>query len=249
MTVPSALDRDAVLVVGASGEIGSAVARQLLASGRPVGLHYRSNAVAVTPLAAAAAGTRSSLLQAVLDDELACNALADRFIAAFPQASGLAMCYGEVGWCDWRALEAADWNKVFFQHCIAPFLLARRLLPHFEKRGGGSIVYLSSISLKYGGSEKSLHYAAAKAALETSMLGLAKTVASKAIRINGVRAGFVDTPQQQTGRTPAELAARIEKIPLRRAGTPDEIAGAFSYLLSDSATFVTAQLLTAAGGD
>ena len=248
MSKPSALDRDAVLVVGASGAIGAAVARQLLADGRPVGLHYRSNAAAVTPMASAA-GTRASLLQAALDDEPACNALADRFIAAFPQASGLAVCSGEVGWRDWRALEVADWNTVFFQHCIAPFLLARRLLPHFEKRGGGSIVYLSSISPKYGGSEKSLHYAAAKAALETAMLGLAKAVAASAIRINGVRAGLVDTPQQQAGRTPAELAARIEKIPLRRAGTPDEIASAFSYLLSDSAAFVTAQLLTVAGGD
>ena len=103
----------------------------------------------------------------------------------------------------------------------------------------------------FAGVEKlvQLNVAAAKAALETSMLGLAKAVAANAIRINGVRAGFVDTPQQQAGRTPAELAARIDKIPLRRAGTPDEIAGAFTYLLSDSAAFVTAQLLTVAGGD
>lgn len=247
MNSQSSLDRDAVLVVGASGAIGAAVARHLQAGGRPVGLHYRSNAAAVTRMAAAAA--RSSLLQAALDDEQACHALADRFIAAFPQASGLAVCSGDVGWRDWHALDADDWNKAFFQHCIAPFLLARRLLPHFEQRGGGSIVYLSSISPKYGGSEKTLHYAAAKAALETAMLGLAKAAARSAIRINGVRAGFVDTPQQQAGRTPAELAARIEKIPLRRAGTPDEIAGAFGYLLSDSAAFVTAQILTVAGGD
>lgn len=247
MNQPPALDREAVLVVGASGSIGAAVARQLLAAGRPVGLHYRSNAAACMRLAAA--GPRASRMQAALDDEAACNALSDRFIAAFPQATGLAVCSGEIGWRDWRTLEAADWNKVFFQHCIAPFLLARRLLPHFEKRGGGSIVYLSSISPKYGGSDESLHYAAAKAALETAMLGLAKAFAGSAIRVNGVRAGFVDTPQQQAGRTPAELAARIEKIPLRRAGTPDEIAGAFSYLLSDSAAFVTAQHLTVAGGD
>jgi 3-oxoacyl-[acyl-carrier protein] reductase len=241
----------AVLVVGASGVIGSAVARQLGASGLPLGLHYCRNERAVEGIKAELAdlGSQSSLFQASIDTEESCNRLVDSFAMEFPRLSGLAICAGTVDWREWGKLQTSDWNRMFFQHCIAPFLLARQLLPYLEKQGLGRIVYLSSISPKYGGSSKSLHYAAAKAALETTMLGLAKAVAVQGITINGVRAGFIDTPQQHLGRTAEELAKRVSEIPMRRAGTPEEVAGAFTYLFSDVANFVTGQVLSISGGD
>ncbi len=113
----------------------------------------------------------------------------------------------------------------------------------------GRVVYLSSIAAKYGGSTKTMHYAAAKSALETAMRGLARELAAKGILVNGVRAGFVDTPQQQLGRSSEERSARIARIPLGRAGTPDEIASGFSYLFSSGAGFTTGDVITVAGGD
>lgn len=243
--------RGAILVVGASGAIGSAVARRLGAAGFPLGLHYCRNEQVCEAIQAelTSKGIRGAVLQASIDTEASCGQLVDQFMGEFPDITGIAICAGAVDWREWHELEASDWNGMFFQHCIAPFLLVRRLLPVFEKQGNGKVAYLSSISPKYGGSSKSLHYAAAKAALETTMFGLAKTVAAQGVTVNGVRAGFVDTPQQHSGRTSQELAERIAKIPMGRAGTPEDVAGAFAYLLSDSADFVTGQLLSVSGGD
>ena len=128
---------------------------------------------------------------------------------------------------------------MFWQHCQAPFHLAKAAAVQMRKAGKGSIVYLSSISAKYGGSPSSLHYAAAKAAAETTMRGLSRIHAGTGIRINSVRSGFVDTPQQRSGRTPEQIKARIEQIPMGRAGTPEDIASAFVYLFSDESSFVT----------
>ena len=110
-------------------------------------------------------------------------------------------------------------------------------------------MFLSSISPKYGGSDLTLHYAAAKAALETAMLGLSRQTASSGGRVNGVRAGFVQSPQHQGGRSEQEVASRIARIPIGRAVLPEEIAEAASYFLSPMAEAVTGQLLTVAGGD
>jgi len=81
------------------------------------------------------------------------------------------------------------------------------------------------------------------------MRGLARDTAARGVRINGVRAGFVDTPQQRQGRSVEELAARIALIPMRRGGKPEEVAAAFGYLFSPEAAFVTGELITVAGGD
>lgn len=142
-----------------------------------------------------------------------------------------------------------DWQDAFFEHCIAPLAVAKALLPAMQERGSGRIVFLSSIAAKYGGSPLTLHYAAAKSALETAMHGLSRNLVGHGIRVNGVRAGFVDTPQQHAGRTQAEIEARIARIPVGRAGTPEEIASAFAYLLSAHADFITGEIITVAGGD
>jgi 3-oxoacyl-[acyl-carrier protein] reductase len=132
---------------------------------------------------------------------------------------------------------------------MAPFTLVKQAIPYMIGNGGGRIVYLSSISPKYAGSSRSIHYASAKGALEIMMRGFAREVAKYGICINGVRAGFVLTPQQTAGRDQKEIDERIGNIPVRRAGKPEEVAAAFQYLMSDEAGFVTGEIITVAGGD
>lgn len=239
------------LIIGASGAIGSAVAAQLAARGVNLGLHYCSNGRAAARLQSRLkrTGSRCFLLQSDLADEASCRELVRRFHAQFGAIHGLALCGGTVEWRPWQSLDAEAWQRALFEHCIAPFAIARATVQLMTRKSRGGIVFLSSIAPKYGGSPKTMHYAAAKSALETAMRGLAREVARAGIRVNGVRAGFVDTPLQRSGRSRKEIAKRVLKIPAGRAGTAREIAAAIAFLLGEDAGFITGELLTVAGGD
>jgi 3-oxoacyl-[acyl-carrier protein] reductase len=113
---------------------------------------------------------------------------------------------------------------------------------------GGKIINISSISVKYGGSAQTLHYGAAKSALETVTLGLSKAGAKHNILVNTVRGGFIDTPMhQKLGRT--NIEKRIEMIPLKKAGKPRDVAGMVLFLASEAGDFITGETFTVAGGD
>ena len=225
------------------------MARALSVAGHPVGLHYCTNRTAAERVAEVISdeGGESRLLSCGLSDLPACTGLIDAFKADFPRAAGLALCAGRVPWRSWRNLEGGDWERALFEHCVVPVTMATRALQTWGE--SCRVVFLSSISPKYGGSELTLHYAAAKAAMETAMLGLSRHMASQGGRVNGVRAGFVDSPQHQGGRSLEDVANRIAKIPIGRAILPEEIAEAVTYFLSPMSEGVTGQLLTVAGGD
>lgn len=225
------------------------MAAQLAGPAVSLGLHYCRNARAANTLNARleTTGALCATLQSDLADDGGCRDLVELFHQRFGSIDGLALCAGRVPWQAWDALDTGAWQRALFEHCIAPVTIA--IAASKKMKADGRIVFLSSIAPKYGGSSKSLHYAAAKGALEAAMRGLARELAPVGVCVNAVRAGFVDTPQQRSGRTPAEIAERVGKIPARRAGTPDEIASALVYLLSERAGFVTGEFLTVAGGD
>lgn len=241
----------AYLIVGASGAIGSAVATHLAGANVGLGLHYNTRETAATTLRTRLeqAGAECESFQSDLADENACRELVARFHERFKSVNGLAICGGTVQWKAWRDLDKESWQATHFEHCIAPFTIASAACELMGQRGNGRIVFLSSIAAKYGGSSKTIHYAAAKSALEAAMRGLAREVASIGITVNAVRAGFIDTQLQRRGRTAEEITERVRMIPAGRAGTPEEVASAIVYLLSDSAGFVTGELITVAGGD
>lgn len=240
-----------ILVVGASGAIGSALVRQLVHADARIGLHYCHNSEKAAALLeeTSSAGCAGVLLQSPLDSEQACADFAGAALREFGTIDALAFCGGKLDWLPWQQLDEFKWQQTFFQHCVAPFTIVQKLVPSMLAAHEGRIVYLSSISPKYGGSVKTLHYAAAKAALETAMHGLSRQLCKDGIRINGVRAGFVDTPLQREGRSVEELSERAARIPLGRAGRPEEVASAMAYLLTDEASFIHGEIITVAGGD
>lgn len=240
-----------ILVVGASGAIGSALVRQLACADARVGLHFCANREKAVALKEeiSSTGCEGVLLQSNLDSEQACTDFAETAIRKLGTIHALALCGGKIDWTSWQQLDGLKWQQTLFQHCVAPFTIVQKLVPSMLAARDGQIVYLSSISPKYGGSVKTLHYAAAKAALETAMYGLSRQLCKDGIRINGVRSGFVDTPLQRMGRSAEEFAERVAKIPLGRAGQPEEIASAIAYLLSGKAGFIHGEIITVAGGD
>ena len=91
-------------------------------------------------------------------------------------------------------------------------------------------------------------YAASKAAIETLTVGLAKEVAAEGIRVNAVSPGIIDTEIHASGGEPGRVERLKDSIPMRRAGTAEEVAGAVLWLLSEEASYTTGAIVDVAGG-
>jgi NAD(P)-dependent dehydrogenase (short-subunit alcohol dehydrogenase family) len=118
------------------------------------------------------------------------------------------------------------------------------------KRGGsgGAVVNLSSIAARTGGAGEWVHYAAAKGAIDTFTIGLAREVAAEGIRVNAVSPGLVDTDIHAANGEPGRLQRLTPTIPMNRPGQPIEIAEAVLWLLSPGASYVTGSILEVGGG-
>ena len=108
---------------------------------------------------------------------------------------------------------------------------------------GGNIVNFSSAAARLGAAGRNVHYAASKAAINTLTFGLAQEVATEGVRVNAISPGMIDTEMQD----PERLTRMIPLLPMQRAGTPEEVAQAVLWLLSDEASYVSGTVLDVSG--
>jgi NAD(P)-dependent dehydrogenase (short-subunit alcohol dehydrogenase family) len=113
---------------------------------------------------------------------------------------------------------------------------------------GGAIVNVSSRAAQLGAPGEYVDYAASKAALDTLTVGLALEVAAEGIRVNGVRAGIIDTDIHASGGEPRRVDRLGPQLPMKRAGHAIEVARAILWLLSDEASFSTGTFIDVSGG-
>jgi 3-oxoacyl-[acyl-carrier protein] reductase len=154
-----------------------------------------------------------------------------------------------VSWRDDRltgAMSDADFDAVIDVNLRAVFLCTRAVVPHMIRQGGGVVLNATSVVGLYGNFGQT-NYAAAKA----GVLGLTRTWARElgryGIRVNAVAPGFIDTGIMRT--VPEKvLKAMVQRTPLGRVGSPDEVAEAYVWLASDAASFVHGATLSVDGG-
>ena len=219
--------------------------------GATVGIHYHKNHEQAKSLALniEACKGKAECFKADLLSSKPLN-LIHNFIESFGGIDVLVNNAGGIlGFKDFLELDETSWNETHRLNTQAPFFLAQQTFARMKEYGGGKIINISSIAAKYGGSSKSLHYGAAKAALEAVTIGLARAGAPHNILVNAVQGGHIDTPLQQRFAGEKDLKARIELIPLKRPGKPEDIAGAVVYLASTAGDFITGEIMTVAGGD
>jgi len=113
---------------------------------------------------------------------------------------------------------------------------------------GGAIVNVSSAAAKLGGSGQYVDYAAAKGAIETFTIGLAKEVAGEGVRVNAVRPGIIDTEIHASGGAAGRAQQMAPQVPLQRPGTSDEVAEAIVWLLSERSSYTTGSIVEVTGG-
>jgi NAD(P)-dependent dehydrogenase (short-subunit alcohol dehydrogenase family) len=241
------------MITGGTRGIGAAIARQLADAGHDLILGYRRDAEAAERTVEAVRRTGSDCT-AVAGD-LTDPAAVDELFATAERAGGLTGVVNNAGLTEHMAPLAETSVEVIRYsveaNLIAPLLVARaavRQLGHSYGGPGGVIVNISSAAATLGSPNEYVHYAAAKAGVDTLTLGLAKEVAADGIRVVGIAPGLVRTDIHASAGDAGRLERIAPTVPLARAGEPDEIAEAVRWLLSDAASYVTGTTLRVSGG-
>lgn len=176
-------------------------------------------------------------------------AIVEKILAAHGHIDGLINNAGVHCKKPFDATEIADFRRVFEVHIFGAVALTKAVVPTMRAQKSGSIIFISSMSAMFGLTEVSA-YAAAKSAV----LGLTKDLTGElscdGIRVNSIAPGFIDTPMfhKAVDADPPRQAKIMGHTPMKKYGTPEDIAWAAVYLLSDAASFVTGTLLPVDGG-
>jgi NAD(P)-dependent dehydrogenase (short-subunit alcohol dehydrogenase family) len=239
-----------VLITGGGRGIGAATARACTAAGYDVAVTYRSRAEAAEAVVAEceAAGVRACALAGDVAVEADVVRVFDQATERLGPITGLVNNAGIVArQARVEEFDAARLETMMRVNVVGAFLCAREAVRRMKGRGG-AIVNVSSRAAVLGSPAEYVDYAAAKAAVDTLTVGLAKEVAAEGIRVNAVRPGLIDTEIHADGGEPGRVARLAGTVPMGRGGQPEEVAAAIVWLLSDEASFVTGALLDVAGG-
>ena len=142
-------------------------------------------------------------------------------------------------------------RRMFDVNVISSIVCAREAVRRMStKHGGqgGTIVNVSSAAARLGSAHQYVDYAAAKGAIDTFTIGLAREVAAEGIRVNAVRPGLIETDIHASGGLPERVRDLAHQVPMQRGGTAEEVAQAIVWLMSDASPYTTMSLLEVSGG-
>ena len=241
--------RKVVIVTGGSRGIGATTCRLLAAQGYSVCVNYRSRAdeaQAVVSAIESSGGSAFSYAADVSNEQdvmLLFDAVEAHLGPITHLVNNAGILFPQSRLSD---LTAERINKVLITNVTGYFLCCREAVKRMKN--GGAIVNVSSVAARTGSPNEYIDYAASKGAIDTLTKGLSLEVAAQNIRVNGVRPGFIYTEMHADGGEPDRVDRLSPQIPLQRGGTPEEVANAIAWLLSDEASYVTGSLIDIAGG-
>jgi len=252
--MPSPSLRPLLVVTGGSRGIGAATAVTAAQRGYDVLLSYRSRGDRAEEVVAActSAGARALAVAAdvgVEADVMALFASADEHFGRVDVLVNNAGSLGPQGRLD--SFDAARVTRVLAVNVLGVVLCAREAVRRMSSRydgRGGAIVNVSSAAARLGSPGEYIDYAAAKAAVDTVTVGLAKEVALEGIRVNAVRPGLIHTDIHASGGEAGRVGRLAPLVPMQRGGEAIEVAEAILWLASDAASYITGAILDVSGG-
>ena len=243
-----------VLITGGSRGIGAASARLLASQGWRVCINYVSQAQAAEQLAdeISRSGGQAATVAANVADTDAVLRMFDWIDREFGPLHALVNNAGVIApMMRLEEMEPARWSHIISTNLLGTMMCAREAVRRMSTaRGGagGAIVNLSTALTRSGAPGMYVDYAAAKSAIETLTVGLAREVARDGVRVNCVRPGLIDTEIHASGGDAQRAAKAKDFVPLQRAGQAQEVAQAIAWLLSEQASYTTGSFIDVAGG-
>ncbi len=244
----------AVIVTGAGRGIGAAVAKLAATLGYPVAVNFSKAEAAATEVVREilSHGGRAVAIRADVgreEDILRLFETSERELGPLGGLVNNAAITG--GFARVEAVTAEALAQLLNVNVAGSILCAREAVRRMSTRrggAGGAIVNISSCAARIGSAGEWVHYAASKGAIDTFTIGLAREVAEEGIRVNAVAPGLVDTEIHVNNGAPDRLERLAKTIPMRRAGSPLEIAEGVIWLLSPAASYTTGSILEIGGG-
>jgi 3-oxoacyl-[acyl-carrier protein] reductase len=244
------------VVTGAGTGLGRAAALALAAHGADVvvaGLDppdlEGDEGVEATAAAIAATGRRSLAVETDISDPGSVAALASRTEETFAGADVLVNNAAVYPTKRWTEVDESEWDRVFAVNARGYFSCCKAFYPSMARRGGGSIVSVSSITF-FVGHAGLIHYVSSKGAVVGLTRALAREVGSENIRVNAIAPGaFPTRAERLPGRDLVKMNQEVlESQALKRRGRPEDVADAVVFLASDLSSFITGQTLLVDGG-
>ncbi|GAB7530147.1 SDR family oxidoreductase [Pseudomonas sp. 3A(2025)] len=243
-----------LLITGGSRGIGAATALAAATQGYRICINYLSDHAAAERVCSQvrALGAQAIAVQADVSNEDEIIRLFARIDAELGRITHLVNNAATIA----HASKVEDMSefrllKVMMSNVVGPILCSKhallRMLPRHGGQGG-SIVNVSSAAARLGAANEYVDYAASKGAIDSFTTGLAKEVAPDGIRVNAVRPGYIFTDFHVQSGDPFRVSKLEGELPMRRGGTPEEVAEAILWLLSDKASYATGTFIDMAGG-
>lgn len=240
-----------VLVTGGGSGMGACIAQLFGSYGATVGVHYNTSHENAEDIAQKISdgGATAFIVPGNLINAKERDTVVPEFIR---MAGGIDVLINNagaaIGTSHFLDMTDQSWNDTISLNLTAPFFLSQAAFRHMKDHNGGKIINISSIASKYGGSDSTTHYGAAKAGLDALTRTFSKAGAHHNILVNSVQPGVIDTMfHKKIGRP--SLDERVKKIPLQRAGTPLDVARVCLFLASECGDYITGQIYGVTGGD